>query len=189
MRHVDTLAVLFALSAPLSATVLIPAEFREIVSGSQIIVHGRVLDQNERPVPGALLEFWQANAGGRYRHVNDRYVAPLDPNFIGCGRTLTDEEGWYSFRTIKPGPYPWRNRLNDWRPAHIHLSIFGRAFVTRLITQLYFATDPFFDGDPDNNFAKNGVVANRACVRPVSLLDENTSPRTAVIFDLVLEKT
>jgi len=110
--------------------------------GERIIVHGRVMDENGRPVPGALLEFWQANAGGRYRHVNDHYVAALDPNFSGCGRTLSDQDGWYHFRTIKPGPYPWRNRLNDWRPAHIHFSLFGAAFVTRLITQMYFEGDP-----------------------------------------------
>ena len=110
--------------------------------GERIIVHGRVMDENGRPVPGALLEVWQANAGGRYRHVNDHYVAALDPNFGGCGRTLSDQDGWYHFRTIKPGPYPWRNRLNDWRPAHIHFSLFGAGFVTRLITQMYFEGDP-----------------------------------------------
>lgn len=110
--------------------------------GERIILIGRVLDEDERPVPGTLIELWQANAGGRYRHVNDGYVAALDPNFIGVGRTLSDEDGWYRFRSIKPGPYPWRNRLNDWRPAHIHLSIFGPAFCTRLVTQLYFEGDP-----------------------------------------------
>jgi protocatechuate 3,4-dioxygenase beta subunit len=110
--------------------------------GERIIVHGRVLDQNGRPVPGALIEVWQANAAGRYRHVNDHYVAPLDRNFIGCGRCLTDDDGWYRFRTIKPGPYPWRNRLDDWRPAHIHFSLFGHAFVTRLVSQMYFEGDP-----------------------------------------------
>lgn len=110
--------------------------------GERIVVHGRVLDENGRPVPGALLEFWQANAGGRYRHVKDHYVAALDPNFGGCGRALTDENGWYHFRTIRPGPYPWRNRINDWRPAHIHFSVFGRSFVSRLITQMYFEGEP-----------------------------------------------
>lgn len=110
--------------------------------GERIIVHGRVQDENGRPVVGALVEFWQANAGGRYRHVNDHYVAALDPNFIGCGRCITDADGWYKFRTVKPGPYPWRNRLDDWRPAHIHFSLFGHSFVTRLITQMYFEGDP-----------------------------------------------
>ncbi|MDQ2696380.1 MAG: protocatechuate 3,4-dioxygenase subunit beta [Pseudomonadota bacterium] len=110
--------------------------------GERIHVFGRVLDDNGRPAPGTLLEFWQANAGGKYRHVNDHYVAALDPNFIGCGRCITDKEGWYIFRTIKPGPYPWRNRIDDWRPAHIHFSVFGPAFTTRLITQMYFEGDP-----------------------------------------------
>ena len=110
--------------------------------GERIIVHGQVLDENARPVPNALLEIWQANAGGRYRHVKDGYMAALDPNFGGCGRCMTDENGYYSFRTIKPGPYPWRNDGSDWRPAHIHFSIFGAAFTQRLITQFYFEGDP-----------------------------------------------
>ncbi|HXK53274.1 MAG TPA: protocatechuate 3,4-dioxygenase subunit beta [Hyphomicrobiales bacterium] len=110
--------------------------------GQRIIVHGRVLDESGRGVPNTLLEFWQANAGGRYRHKNDTYTAPIDPNFGGCGRTLTDENGFYHFRTIKPGPYPWRNYANDWRPAHIHFSLFGASFGQRLITQMYFEGDP-----------------------------------------------
>ena len=110
--------------------------------GERIIVHGRVLDENARPVPHTLLEIWQANAGGRYRHVKDGYLAPVDPNFGGCGRTLTDAEGRYAFRTVKPGAYPWRNGINDWRPAHIHFSVFGAAFGQRLVTQLYFEGDP-----------------------------------------------
>ncbi|MEM8821761.1 MAG: protocatechuate 3,4-dioxygenase subunit beta [Pseudomonadota bacterium] len=110
--------------------------------GERILVHGRVLDENARPVPEALVEIWQANAGGRYRHRNDSYLAPLDPNFGGCGRTLTDAEGYYSFRTIKPGAYPWPNSENSWRPAHIHFSVFGTAFAQRLITQMYFEGDP-----------------------------------------------
>lgn len=110
--------------------------------GERIMVHGRILDQNARPVSGVLLEFWQANAGGRYRHKNDAYLAPLDPNFGGCGRTITDENGYYSFRTIRPGPYPWPNGGNDWRPAHIHFSLFGSGFTQRLISQMYFEGDP-----------------------------------------------
>jgi protocatechuate 3,4-dioxygenase beta subunit len=110
--------------------------------GERIIIHGRVLDENAKPVPNTLVEVWQANAGGRYRHKKDSYLAPVDPNFGGCGRTMTDENGYYFFRTIKPGAYPWRNRLNDWRPAHIHISVFGSAFCQRLITQLYFEGDP-----------------------------------------------
>lgn len=110
--------------------------------GERIILHGRVLDENARPVPNTLVEIWQANAGGRYRHKKDTYLAPIDPNFGGCGRTLTDENGYYFFRTIKPGAYPWRNWVNSWRPAHIHLSVFGSGFAQRLITQCYFEGDP-----------------------------------------------
>jgi protocatechuate 3,4-dioxygenase beta subunit len=110
--------------------------------GERIIVHGRVLDENARPVPNTLVEIWQANAGGRYRHKKDSYLAPIDPNFGGCGRTLTDAQGYYFFRTVKPGAYPWRNLVNNWRPAHIHLSVFGASFCQRLITQLYFEGDP-----------------------------------------------
>ncbi|MBV1703645.1 MAG: protocatechuate 3,4-dioxygenase subunit beta [Hyphomicrobiales bacterium] len=110
--------------------------------GQRIVVSGRLLDEDARPVPGALIEFWQANAAGRYRHKREGYVAPLDPNFGGCGRCITDDEGRYSFRTVKPGPYPWPNRLNDWRPAHIHFSLFGHGFAQRLITQMYFEGDP-----------------------------------------------
>ncbi|MHA7867274.1 MAG: protocatechuate 3,4-dioxygenase subunit beta [Salipiger thiooxidans] len=110
--------------------------------GERIIVHGRVLDENGRPVAGTLVEAWQANAGGRYRHKKDTYLAPIDPNFGGCGRTITDENGYYFFRTVKPGAYPWRNWVNNWRPAHIHMSIFGTSFSQRLITQCYFEGDP-----------------------------------------------
>ncbi len=114
----------------------------ESAIGERILLHGHVLDENARPVAGTLVEVWQANAGGRYRHKNDRYLAPVDPNFGGCGRTITDENGYFYFRTVKPGAYPWRNRINDWRPAHIHVSIFGTAFAQRLITQCYFEGDP-----------------------------------------------
>ena len=110
--------------------------------GERIIVHGRVLDENARPVPETLVEIWQANAGGRYRHKKDSYLAPIDPNFGGCGRTLTDRDGYYFFRTVKPGAYPWRNMVNNWRPSHIHFSVFGASFSQRLITQLYFEGDP-----------------------------------------------
>ncbi|MEZ5843303.1 MAG: protocatechuate 3,4-dioxygenase subunit beta [Hyphomicrobiaceae bacterium] len=116
--------------------------------GERIIVHGRVMDENGRPVPRTLVEFWQANAGGRYRHMNDTYLAPIDPNFGGCGRCLTDDDGYYFFRTIKPGPYPFRNHINSWRPAHIHYSIFGSGFAQRLITQMYFEGDPLIPHCP-----------------------------------------
>ncbi len=110
--------------------------------GERIIVHGRVLDENARPVANTLIEVWQANASGRYRHLRDTYLAALDPNFGGCGRCVTDADGYYHFRTIRPGPYPWRNNGSDWRPAHIHFSIFGHAFVQRLVSQFYFEGDP-----------------------------------------------
>ena len=114
----------------------------ESAIGPRILVYGQVRDQSGKAVPNALLEVWQANAGGRYRHKNEGYLAPLDPNFGGCGRCLTDEAGIYEFRSIMPGPYPWPNGVNDWRPAHIHFSVFGQGFVQRLITQMYFEGDP-----------------------------------------------
>ena len=110
--------------------------------GPRIVVYGQVLDEAGRPQPNTLVEVWQANASGRYRHAKEGYIGALDPNFGGCGRCVTDDEGWYEFRTIQPGPYPWPNRINDWRPAHIHFSVFGRAFAQRLITQMYFEGDP-----------------------------------------------
>jgi protocatechuate 3,4-dioxygenase beta subunit len=114
----------------------------ESAIGERIIVYGRVLDERGKGVAGALVEVWQCNAGGRYRHKRDGYLAPLDPNFGGCGRTISGEDGSYVFRTIKPGPYPWPNGPNDWRPAHIHFSISGHSFGQRLITQMYFEGDP-----------------------------------------------
>ena len=118
------------------------AQTGEAAIGPRILVHGRLLDEEARPVTGALIEVWQANAGGRYRHVKDGYLAPLDPNFGGCGRVITGEDGTYVFRTVQPGPYPWPNGANDWRPAHIHFSVFGHGFAQRLITQMYFEGDP-----------------------------------------------
>lgn len=110
--------------------------------GPRIEVHGVLRDENGRPVPGKLIEVWQANAGGRYRHKKDGYLAQLDDNFGGCGRCVSGPDGSYSFRTIQPGPYPWPNGGNDWRPAHIHFSVFGDGFAQRLITQMYFEGDP-----------------------------------------------
>lgn len=114
----------------------------ESAIGERIIVYGKVLDERGVGVGGTLLEFWQANAGGRYRHKREGYIAALDPNFGGCGRTISGEDGSYALRTIKPGPYPWPNGVNDWRPAHIHFSVFGHGFAQRLITQMYFEGDP-----------------------------------------------
>ena len=125
--------------------------------GERIIVVGRVTDQADRPVRNALLEVWQANATGRYWHKVDQHDAPLDPNFYGAGRVLTDDNGEYRFVTIKPGAYPWRNHHNAWRPPHIHFSIFGHEFLSRLVTQMYFpgdpllALDPIYNSIPDEN--------------------------------------
>jgi protocatechuate 3,4-dioxygenase, beta subunit len=116
--------------------------------GERMILHGRVLDGNGRPVRNTLIEIWQANSAGRYKHHVDRHPAPLDPNFSGAGRCMTDDEGRYRFITIKPGAYPWKNHPNAWRAAHIHLSLFGPAFATRLVTQMYFPGDPLFFQDP-----------------------------------------
>ena len=116
--------------------------------GERIVVHGHVRDQLGRPVANALVEVWQANASGRYRHERDQYIGALDPNFGGCGRMLTDADGYYAYRTIRPGPYPWRNRINDWRPAHIHYSISGSGWVQRLVTQMYFEGDPLIANCP-----------------------------------------
>lgn len=153
--------------------------------GERIIVHGRVLDENARPVRHTLVEIWQANAGGRYRHKKDTYLAPVDPNFGGCGRTLTDENGYYFFRTVKPGAYPWRNWVNNWRPAHIHVSVFGSGFAQRLITQMYFEGDPLIKHCP--------IIATipdpAAIERLIAPLDLNASiplDTLAYRFDIVL---
>lgn len=157
----------------------------ESAIGERIIVYGRVIDERGKAVPGALLEFWQANAGGRYRHKREAYLAPLDPNFGGCGRTITDDDGRYWFRTIRPGAYPWPNGVNDWRPAHIHFSIFGHAFTQRLITQMYFEGDPMIWQCPIVS-----TIPDRAAVEQlVAALDRNnTLPMDALAykFDIVL---
>ena len=174
-----------AMLGPLDNDLLLNGRIDRDPIGERIIVHGRVLDENARPVPGALLEFWQANAGGKYRHVNDRYIAAEDPNFLGCGRCVTDEDGWYRFRTIKPGPYPWRNRIDDWRPAHIHFSVFGHAFVQRLITQMYFEGDPLLRLDA----IYNSIPDAEARARLVAPLDLGASLALDTLgyrFDIVL---
>jgi protocatechuate 3,4-dioxygenase beta subunit len=119
--------------------------------GERIVVSGRVLGQDGRPLRGQLVEIWQANAAGRYRHAVDTHDAPLDPNFSGGGRCVTDDDGWYRFTTVRPGSYPWGNHPNAWRPNHIHFSLFGRAFTERLVTQMYFPGDPLFEFDPIYN--------------------------------------
>lgn len=129
--------------------------------GERITVTGRVVDRAGRPVRGQLVEVWQANASGRYPHLRDQHDAPLDPDFTGVGRCLTDDQGRYRFTTIKPGAYPWRNHLNAWRPAHIHFSFFGTAFTQRLVTQMYFPGDPLFPYDPILNSLTDDSVRNR----------------------------
>ena len=154
--------------------------------GERIIVAGRVTDGDGRPVRDGLIEIWQANAAGRYTHHLDQHPAPLDPNFSGAGRCLTDHEGRYAFTTIKPGAYPWKNHHNAWRPAHIHLSLFGPAFRTRLITQMYFPGDPLFDQDP----IFQSVRDPKAQRRMISSFDlDTTRPEWALgyRFDIVLE--
>ncbi|MDR3475029.1 MAG: protocatechuate 3,4-dioxygenase subunit beta [Devosia sp.] len=153
--------------------------------GPRIVVHGRVLDERARPVPGVLIEFWQANAGGRYRHKKDSYQAPLDPNFGGCGRTISAADGSYSFRTIKPGPYPWPNGVNDWRPAHIHFSIFGSGFAQRLITQMYFEGDPLIAHCPIVKTI-NDPAAIEQLIAPLDLSMTIPMDATAYKFDIVL---
>jgi protocatechuate 3,4-dioxygenase, beta subunit len=133
--------------------------------GERIVVTGRLLDGDGRPVPGTLVEVWQANAAGRYRHEVDQHPAPLDPNFSGAGRCVTDASGSYRFVTVKPGAYPWRNHDNAWRPAHIHFSVFGRSFSQRLITQMYFPGDPLLAHDPIFNSVPDPAARERLVAR------------------------
>lgn len=153
--------------------------------GERTIVHGRVTDETGRPVPGALLEVWQANAGGRYRHVKDGYLAPLDPNFGGCGRCLTDETGYYVFRTVKPGAYPFRNYTNSWRMAHIHFSIFGAGLAQRLVTQMYFEGDLLRAQDPIAQTVPDAAALDRL-VAPLDLNASVPLDCLAYRFDIVL---
>ena len=153
--------------------------------GERIIVSGRVVDPNGRPIRGQLVEIWQANAAGRYRHEVDRHPAPLDPNFTGAGRCLTDNDGRYRFVTIKPGAYPWGNHPNAWRPAHIHFSVFGASFAERLVTQMYFPGDPLLELDP----MYTSVRDRRAATRLVSVFDLSTTVENwalGYVFDVVV---
>jgi protocatechuate 3,4-dioxygenase beta subunit len=153
--------------------------------GERIIVAGRVLDEDGRPIPHTLVELWQANAAGRYFHVVDQHPAPLDPNFSGSGRAVTDENGNYRFVTVKPGAYPWRNHHNAWRPAHIHFSLFGPCLITRLVTQMYFPNDPLMPFDP----ISQAIADERARQRLISQFDwDLTVPDWALgyRFDIVL---
>ena len=153
--------------------------------GERIIVHGHVYDEDKRPVPDTLVEIWQANACGRYVHNVDQHPAPLDPNFTGAGRAIADKNGYYRFITVKPGAYPWGNHHNAWRPNHIHFSVFGHSFLSRLVTQMYFPGDYLFPFDP----IFNSVTEEKARERMVSKFDlENTIPDWALCFrfDIVL---
>jgi protocatechuate 3,4-dioxygenase beta subunit len=153
--------------------------------GERIFVHGRVLDEDGQPVRGALVEVWQANAAGRYLHKVDNHDAPLDPNFSGAGRMLTDEDGRYCFKTIKPGAYPWGNHHNAWRPAHIHFSLFGAGILSRLVTQMYFPGDPLQALDP----IFNSIPDEEARRRMISRLDMGRpEPNYALVYawDIVL---
>ena len=153
--------------------------------GERIVVHGHLLDDDNRPIPNALVEVWQANAAGRYLHKNDQHLAPIDPNFSGAGRFLTDDSGYYRFTTIKPGAYPWRNHENAWRPAHIHFSLFGLGLLSRLVTQMYFPGDPLLPFDP----IYNCIPDEKAKQRMISSFDwEVTTPEFALgyRYDIVL---
>jgi len=153
--------------------------------GERIVVSGRVIDEDSRPAANTLVEIWQANSAGRYRHDVDQHDAPLDPNFTGCGRAVTDSEGRYRFVTIRPGEYPWRNHHNAWRPAHIHFSLFGPAFATRLVTQMFFPGDPLLPFDPIFNCTADEKARNRL----ISVFDwESTQPMQALgyRFDIIL---
>jgi protocatechuate 3,4-dioxygenase, beta subunit len=153
--------------------------------GQRIVVSGKVLDEDGRPVHDSLVEIWQANAAGRYLHKWDQHDAPLDPNFIGVGQTFTDEQGRYRFVTIRPGAYPWRNHANAWRPQHIHFSLFGPAFATRLVTQMYFPGDPLLEFDPIFNSVPDEAARNSL----ISRFDwTTTTPEIALgyRFDIIL---
>jgi protocatechuate 3,4-dioxygenase, beta subunit len=156
--------------------------------GERVVLSGRVVDRDGRPVAGQLVEIWQANAAGRYIHQRDQHPAPLDPNFTGSGRCLTGPDGRYRFVTIKPGPYPWRNHLNAWRPAHIHFSLFGTAFTHRLVTQMYFPGDPLFPLDPIFNSVRDPLARERMIA---SYDHDLTVPETSTGYrwDVVLGAT
>ena len=153
--------------------------------GERILVAGRLLDERSCPVAESLIEIWQTNAAGRYVHTADQHDAPLDPNFTGAGRALTNSDGWYQFTTVKPGAYPWGNHPNAWRPAHIHFSLFGPSFLSRLVTQMYFPADPLLSLDPILQSVTDATERERL----VSTLDfDLTQPGWALgyRFDIVL---
>src|SRR5215471_11685565 len=167
--------------SPTKPLIIVPHTLSELTGP----VYGHVLDEDKRPVPDVLVEIWQANACGRYVHLVDQHPAPLDPNFTGAGRTISDRQGYYKFITVKPGAYPWGNHHNAWRPNHIHFSVFGHSFLSRLVTQMYFPGDCLFPFDP----IFNSVTDEKARGRMVSMFDlDNTIPDWALCFrfDIVL---
>jgi len=175
----------FSSSLTNSATADLTIQATGEAIGQRIFVSGRVLDENGKPVRNTLIEVWQANACGRYFHKGDQHDAPLDPNFVGAGRVMTDEHGRYQFKTIRPGSYPWRNHYNAWRPAHIHFSLLGPAFATRLVTQMYFPGDPLLPYDP----IFNCTADEKARSRLISTFDwELVAPEYALAykFDMIL---
>ena len=153
--------------------------------GHKIIVHGTLLDQYLKPIEGALIEIWQANAAGKYLHINDKNIAPIDPNFAGCGRYITSSNGFYEFITIQPGPYPYPNRGIEWRPMHIHFSIFGKSFGQRLITQMYFEGDPLIKLCPMVNSIPN-TKARTSLIGSIDTTKSNTHQLLFYKFDIIL---
>lgn len=153
--------------------------------GEKIVVTGRVFDEDGRPVRNSLVEVWQANSAGRYWHKRDQHAAPLDPNFYGVGKMLTDDEGRYRFVTIKPGPYPWGNHDKAWRPAHIHFSLFGNVYAQRLVTQMYFPSDPLFEFDPIFQSIAD-VAARQRLIARFSLEETVGGDMLGYVFDIVL---
>lgn len=172
-------------TSPLDADLTRNAAHQGEPKGERILVTGRVLDESGQPARQALVEVWQANAAGRYVHHADQHDAPLDPNFLGAGRAITDEEGRYTFTTIKPGAYPWRNHPNAWRPAHIHFSLFGPSLLTRLVTQMYFPGDPLLPFDPIFNAVPDPEARDRL-VSKLSMDVTQEGWALGYVFDIVL---
>ena len=168
-----------------SALADLTTQHKSAPQGQRIIVTGRVLDEAGKPVPNTVMEIWQANAAGRYIHSKDNWDAPIDPNFTGAGRVVTDAEGRYRFVTIRPGAYPWGNHNNAWRPAHIHLSLLGPAFATRLVTQLYFPDDPLIEIDPIANAVPMPYRQRMVCRFEIGVTEPNWA--LGYLFDVVLK--
>jgi protocatechuate 3,4-dioxygenase, beta subunit len=185
-------ATLSEITGPIFRKEIVPAEAFDLTRqskgeplGERVVVSGCVLDEDGRPVRDSLVEIWQANAAGRYLHKIDQHDAPLDPNFTGLGKTFTDEEGRYRFLTIRPGAYPWRNHHNAWRPQHIHFSLFGPAFATRLVTQMYFPGDPLLEFDPIFNSVPD-VTARNSLISKFDWATTTPDISLGFRFDIIL---